>query len=171
MTDFLTLARDRYSCRAFSDKPVEAEKIQALLDAAAAAPTAVDKQPWHAWVVEAPEAVARLAACTRFHFDARVIVAVGAKADEAWVRKYDGRNFADVDASIVATHIMLAAHDLGLGTTWVGHFDAPAVKEAFPEMADYDLIALFPLGYPAEGDEPSPKHLERKPMDELVTRI
>ena len=171
MTDFLQLARDRYSCRAFSDAPVEAEKVQALVDAAVAAPTAVDKQPWHLWVVESPEAVERISALTRFSFGAKVIFVLGAAADEAWVRKYDGRNFADVDASIVGTHIMLAAHDLGLGTTWVGHFDAPAVKEAFPEMADYDLVALFPLGYPAEGDEPAPKHFERKPAEELVSYL
>ena len=171
MTDFLSLARDRYSCRAFTEKPVEPEKINALLEAAVAAPTAVDKQPWHAWVFETPEAVQRLAACTRFHFGARVIIAVGAKADEAWVRKYDGRNFADVDASIVATHIMLAAHDLGLGTTWVGHFDAPAVKEAFPETADYDLVALFPLGYPAPDGGPSAQHDKRKDVADLVTRV
>lgn len=171
MSDFLTLARERYSCRAFSDRPVEDAKIDALLDAAIAAPTAVDRQPWHAWVVRDPEAVARLASCTRFHFDARVIVVLGAAPDKAWTRKYDGRNFADVDASIVGTHLMLAAHDLGLGTTWVGHFDAPAVKEAFPEMAPYDLIALFPLGYPAEGDEPAAMHFERGGVDELVTFV
>lgn len=171
MTDFLQLAHDRYSCRAFTGRPVEAEKIDALIEAAVAAPTAVDKQPWHVWVVESPEAVERLSACTRFGFGARVILVVGAAPGEAWVRKYDARNFADVDASIVGTHIMLAAHDLGLGTTWVGHFDAPAVKEAFPEMADYDLIALFPLGYPAPEGGPAPKHAERKPAYELVTRI
>ena len=78
------------------------------------------------------------------------------------------RGFADVDASIAGTHLLLAAHDLGLGTTWVGHFDVNAVREAFPETEGYDLIALFPLGYPAEGDAPSPKHLERLPVSELV---
>lgn len=171
MTDFLQLARDRYSCRDLSDKPVEAEKIDALVDAAVAAPTAVDRQPWHLWVVTDPGAVARLCACTRFSFGARVILMLGARADEAWVRKYDGRNFADVDASIVGTHIMLAAHDLGLGTTWVGHFDAPAVQEAFPETAGYDLVALFPIGYPADGAEPAAKHFERRPIEELVTRL
>lgn len=171
MTDFLELARSRYSCRSFSERPVEAEKLDALVEAAVAAPTAVDRQPWHLWVVESSDAVARLSALTRFGFGARVILVLGARADEAWVRKYDGRNFADVDASIVGTHIMLAAHDLGLGTTWVGHFDAPAVQEAFPETAGYDLVALFPLGYPAEGDEPSPRHFERKGVEELVTRV
>ncbi len=171
MTDFLQLAHDRYSVRAFSDAPVEAEKIEALVDAAIAAPTAVNRQPWHLWVVTDPDAVARLSALTRFSFGARTILMLGAAPDEAWTRKYDGRNFADVDASIVGTHIMLAAHDLGLGTTWVGHFDAPAVKEAFPETAGYDLVALFPIGYPAADAAPSAAHLEHKSAEELVTRL
>lgn len=171
MTDFLQLAHDRYSVRSFSDRPVEAEKIDALVDAAVAVPTAVDRQPWHLWVVEDPDAVERLSALTRFSFGAKVILMLGARADEAWVRKYDGRNFADVDASIVGTHIMLAVHDLGLGTTWVGHFDAPAVHEAFPETAGYDLVALFPTGYPADDAEPSAMHLRRRPAEELVTRL
>ena len=151
MTDFLQLAHDRYSCRAFSDAPVEAEKIEALLDAAVDAPTAVDKQPWHIWVVESPEAVERLSALTRFNFGAKVILMLGAAPAEAWVRKYDGRNFADVDASIVGTHVMLAAHDLGLGTTWVGHFDAPAVKEAFPETGGLRPRGALPAGLPRGG--------------------
>ncbi|MBM6774309.1 nitroreductase family protein [Olsenella profusa] len=173
MTDFLQLAQSRYSCRAFTDQPVEPSKVDVLLEAAVAAPTAVDRQPWHAWVVQSPEAAERLAACTRFSFGAKTFVVVGARPEEAWVRKYDNRNFADVDASIVATHVMLAAHDLGLGTTWVGHFDAPALAEAFPEMAGYDLIAIFPLGYPAPGPEggPSARHTERRAQDELVTRL
>ena len=171
MTDFLQLAHDRYSVRAFSDRPVEAEKIKALVDAAVAAPTAVNKQPWHLWVVESPEAVERLSGLTRFSFGARVILMLGARADEAWVRKYDGRNFADVDASIVGTHIMLAAHDLGLGTTWVGHFDAPAVHEAFSETEGYDLVALFPIGYPADDASPAEHHFSRKPASELVTSV
>ena len=87
------------------------------------------------------------------------------------MRKYDGRNFADVDASIVGTHIMLAAHDLGLGTTWVGHFDAPAVHEAFPETEGYDLVALFPIGYPADDASPAEHHFSRKPASELVTSV
>lgn len=171
MTDFLQLAHERYSCRAFTDRPVEPEKVERILEAAVAAPTAVNRQPWHAWVIESPEALEKVRPLTRFHFDAPLIVALGAAPDEAWVRKYDGRNFADVDATIVGTHIMLEVQDLGLGTTWVGHFDAPALKEAFPEMAAYDLVALFPIGYPAAEGGPAPRHGERKGISELVGRL
>ena len=173
MTDFLTLAAERYSCRQFTDQPVEPEKIELVLEAAMHAPTAVNKQPWHAWVITSPEAVAKVNDCTRFGFGAKVVIAVGAAAGEGefWTRKYDGRGFADVDAAIVATHMMLEVQDLGLGTTWVGHFDAPALAEALPELADYDLIALFPIGYPDPAYQPAAGHTASKGKDELVSYI
>ena len=73
-----------------------------------------------------------------------------------------------MDASIVATYIMLAIHNEGLRSTWVGHFDAPKIKEFFPQMADYDLIAIFPIGYATEKGVPSPRHAQRKNVAELV---
>ena len=63
------------------------------------------------------------------------------------------------------------AIDEGLGTTWVGKFDAPAMKELLPQTAGYDLVALFPIGYPAEDAEPSPRHFQRKPESDLVDRL
>ena len=102
MTDFVQLAHDRYSCRKLSDRPVEVEKIDRALEAAIVAPTAVNRQPWHAWLITDPDIVAKLDAVTPFTFGARQLVLFGAKADEAWVRGYDGRNFADVDVTIAA---------------------------------------------------------------------
>lgn len=171
MSDFLTLAANRYSCRKFSDQPVSEEQVTAILTAGILAPAAVDKQPWHAWVITGEDDVARLAATTRFHFDAKTFIVVGSAANEAWVRKFDGYNYADVDATIAATQMMLEVQDLGLGTTWVGHFDAPALKEAFPQMAGYNLLAIFPLGYPAADAEPGPLHAKRKPADELIDHV
>ena len=171
MTDFLELATERYSCRKFTDQAVEPEKIEKVLEAAICAPTAVNKQPWHAWVITGDEDVAKLAATTRFHFDAKTFIVVGSAVDEAWVRKFDGYNYADVDAAIAATQMMLEVQDLGLGTTWVGHFDAPALKEAFPQMANHNLLAIFPLGYPAPDAEPGPLHAKRKPADELIDHV
>ncbi len=171
MSDFLTLAANRYSCRKFSEQPVSKEQVSAILTAGVLAPTAVDKQPWHAWVITGEEDVAKLTATTRFHFDAKTFIVVGSAANEAWVRKFDGYNYADVDAAIAATQMMLEVQDLGLGTTWVGHFDAPALKEAFPQMAAYNLLAIFPLGHPAADAEPGPMHAKRKPVDELIDHV
>lgn len=174
MTDFLQLAKDRYSVRKFDGtREVSREQIDSILEAAVCAPTAVNNQPFRVWVLTSDDARAKAASATKMAFlaETHVIFAVGAKEDEAWVRQYDGKNFAEVDASIAATQMMLEIHAQGLGTTWVGHFDAPKYKELFPEMSGYSLIALFPVGYPAEDSEPSPRHTEKRPSTELVKEL
>ena len=110
--------------------------------------------PFKIWAIESPEARARIAETTNYTFGAGVFLVVGGNREEAWVRQYDERNFADVDASIVATYIMLAIHNEGLRSTWVGHFDAEKLKGFFPQMADYDLIAIFPIGYATKRASP-----------------
>ncbi|MBQ3283545.1 MAG: nitroreductase family protein [Atopobiaceae bacterium] len=171
MNSFLELAHDRFSCRKYSDQPVEPEMIDAIIEAGIVAPTAVNYQPVRIWRFDTPEALTKVRACTEKHYDAPVILAVGGLPDEAWVRPSDGKNYAIVDASIVGTHMMLAAHDLGLRSVWVGWFDSPALKSAFPEMEPYEMVALFPIGYAAEDAKPSPRHTQYKPYEELVHRL
>ena len=168
---FLDLARERYSCRSLSADPIDPKKLDAILEAARLAPTAVNKQPFHIWVVVSADGVENIGKATKFTFGARTFIVVGSKPDEAWVRKSDNANFCDVDASIVATHIMLAVTDQGLATTWVGSFDAPLMATMFPQMVGYHLDAIFPIGEPLEDGTPSPRHEERRPVDNLVSFI
>ena len=165
------LVKARYSCRKFSAKPVEDEKLRAVIDAGISAPTAKNAQPVKIWVIKSPSALEKIKSCAPFAWmkDAPVVIAVGGTEDGAFVRPSDSRNFQDVDAVIVATHIMLAVHDQGLGSTWVGYFDAPKVKELFPAMKDYDLVALFPTGYPADDAMPADRHYVRKNFDDIVS--
>lgn len=167
--DFLKLAQDRYSCRTLTDAPVEQEKIDAIVASAIAAPTACNNQPWKVWVFRSAEALEKARATTPCAFGGSVMFAVGGKPEEAWVRHFDRKNFVDVDASIVATHMLLAIQDQGLGTTWIGHFDEAALKAAFPEMKDYEMIALFPVGYAAADAVPAKGHFNTKAKDELIT--
>lgn len=167
--EYSELIKERFSCRALSDKEIPHDVTGRIFEAARLAPTAVNKQPFKVWALQSPEARAKLGETTKFTFGAGLFLVVVGKPDDAWVRQYDERNFADVDAAIVATQIMLAIHNEGLGSTWVGHFDAPKLKEFFPEMADYDLIAVFPVGYPTEKGVPSPRHEVRKGLAEIVT--
>lgn len=166
--EFNKLIQERFSCRFLSDAEIPHEALDRILDAARVAPTAVNKQPFKIWVVKSPDARAKLSETTKYTFGAGIFLVVGGKSDDAWVRQYDRRNFADVDASIVATHIMLAIHNEGLRSTWVGHFDADKLKASFPQMANYELIAIFPIGYAAENGVPSPRHVQRKDVAEIV---
>ena len=164
---FLTSAKERYSCRSFAAVPVEQEKIDALIAAAQAAPTAVNHQPFKIFLAQG-QAVETVRQAGKIRFAAPLYLIVGADAKEAWVRKEDDRNFADVDASIAATHILMEVQDLGLHTVWVGHFDVQGLKQAYPSMQDLDLIAVFPIGYAGEDALPSYMHAKRKPVEELV---
>ncbi|MBQ7086529.1 MAG: nitroreductase family protein [Clostridia bacterium] len=166
--DFLKFAKERYSCRKFSDKPVEKEKIERIIDSGLCAPTACNYQPYKLWVLQSDEAVNYLNDNTPYMFGTKAAILVGCDEKTAWVRKFDNKNFADVDGAIVATQIMLAIHAEGLETTWVGHFDANMLKEKYPEMAEYNLIALFPIGYAAEDAVPSPLHEKKKNKAEMV---
>lgn len=166
--EFEKLVRERYSVRKFNDRPVSEADLSAILEAARVAPTAVNKQPFRLLVLNTPESMEKLAQCTKYTFGAPLAIIVCAQADEAWVRPFDQDNSAVVDAAIVGTHIMLAAHDRGLGSTWVGFFDPAAVRRHFNVPAGVAPVAVFPIGHPAPDAAPSPKHAQRRELAELA---
>ena len=168
---FLELAKARYSCRKLTDKAIEPEKIDRIINAAIAAPTAKNLQRYTIWAIKSPEAFDKLKQTTNYTFGSALAFVIGAKKEGAFDRPFDKKNFSEIDAAIVATHLMLAVQDEGLGTTWVGWFDAPKLKELFPQMADYELIAVFPIGYPAEGAKPSNRHEERRSIADAVVEL
>ena len=173
MKSFLELAKERYSCRKFTDRQIEPEKIGRILQATIAAPTAKNIQPYKIWKVTSTEAKEKIQQVAKFPFvkESAVIFVIGAKKDDAFTRPFDQMNFGHIDGAIVATHLMLAVQDEGLGTTWVGYFDAPKLQELIPEMQGYDLIAIFPVGYPADDAKPSNRHEERRAISEAVNEI
>ena len=166
--DFERLAEERYSLRRFSDRPVEAEKLDAVLEAGRNAPTAHNNQPQRIFVLQSAGALEKADGCTGAHFHPPVMLVVAYDPAAAWIREDDGKNHGEIDASIAATQMMLQAADLGLGTTYVGMFEPEKLRAAFPEMAGLVPIALLPLGYPAEGAHPARLHGDRKPLEELV---
>ena len=171
MKSFWELAKERYSCRKLTDKPIEPEKIERILQAAISAPTAKNFQPYKIWKISSAEAIAKVKQTTNFTFGAGLILAVGVDMENSFVRPFDKMNFGLIDGAIIATHIWLAVQDEGLGTTWVGWFDAPKLQELIPEMKNYAMVALFPIGYPAEDAKPSNRHEERRDFSEVVTEI
>ena len=129
--NFTTLAKERYSCRKISSRPIESEKLEAIKQAAITAPTAHNFQPLKVWLIQSPEALEKIKSVTqqKFLHTSPACFIVGSNASQGWVREEDSMNFADVDASIVATHIMLAIQDEGLATTWIGNFSPEKIKE------------------------------------------
>lgn len=167
--EFLTLAQERYSVRSFTDKPVTKEDLEKILKAGHVAPTACNLQPQRILVLNSEEALTKLKGCTKCHFDAPTALLVCYSKEACWKRRYDGAASGEIDASIVAAHMMLEAADIGVGCTWVMVFDPAAMREAFAIPEDLEPTALLVMGYPAEDAKPAAMHFEFKNLEEIVS--
>lgn len=163
--EFFELIQKRYSVRAYKPAPVEKEKLQKVLEAALLAPTAANKQAFEFIVIptQGHEAELKRIYGREWFTQAPLVLCACAKTSEAWVRR-DGKNYAEVDATIAMDHLILAAADLGLGTCWIAAFDPTAAREVLGLPPHVEPMAFTPLGYPA--DEAKPK--KRKSVAELV---
>lgn len=169
MENFLNFARERYSVRKYDAKPVEEEKVAAILEAAKLAPTARNNQPQKIYVVTSEEKREALATASPCTFGAPVVFVIC--YDDTLSAKgliFEGYDFGDIDSSIVCTHMMLEAHEMGLGTCWVGYFKEAAVRAVLNVPENFRIRALLPTGYPAEGSVPSDRHLSYRPMEDMV---
>lgn len=167
--DFLTLASERYSVRKFDGRPVEQDKIDRILKAAQLAPTACNFQPQRVLVINSEEALAKLKNCTKWHFDCPLAMIVCFDKNECWTRRYDNTQSGTVDASIVATHMMLEAAEIGIGSTWVMSYDPSALRAEFELPDNIEDTALLVMGYPAEDAEPNERHTQFKAINEFVS--
>jgi nitroreductase len=163
--EFSELIKRRYSARAYKPDEVEDDKLQKVLEAARLAPTAANRQAIQFIVISTAgrdSELKRIYKADWFVQPPLVICACGIPAQN-WVRA-DGKNYNDVDVAIAMDHLVLAATDVGLGTCWIGAFDAAAAREILDLPDDVEPIAFTPLGYPA--DQPKPK--KRKALSDLV---
>ena len=166
--DFIKLCKNRYSVRKFSDKKVEEEKINIILSSAQVSPTACNKQPQKIYVLQSPEALEKLQKCKTAHFGETLAFIITVDKTKCWVREYDDQSSSYVDGSIVTTHMMLAAHDIGIGSTWIMHFIPDAVRSEFSIPENEEIISILVMGYPAPDSKPSSQHYDKKTLSETV---
>ncbi len=148
---FLELAQKRYSCRKFSDKAVEQDKIDKILEAGRVAPTAVNFQSQRIFVLKSKESLEKLKTVTQYHFDAPLAFLVCYDSNVSWKNPFNNIDEGVVDASIAATHMMLEIADLGLGSTWVGYFDLKVAQKTYNLENNIIPVAILPAGYPNMG--------------------
>lgn len=166
--DFEKVITERYSVRKFENKHLEQEIIDKIINAGHIAPTGCNFQPQRILVLNNDETISKLKNCTKCHFDAPCAMLVCYNKDETWSRPYDGAISAPVDASIVATHMMLEAKNLGVGSCWVMHFDPNAMRSEFNIPTNIIPHALLVMGYPHQSAAPIEMHSKVRPLDEVV---
>jgi len=167
--DFITLANSRFSVRRFSDRKVEQEKIDLILRAGQVAPTACNNQPQKIYVLQSAEALETLQKCKYSNFGETLAFLVCYDSALCWTREFDGKASGDIDASIVATHMMLEAWELGIGSTWIMHFNPEAVIKEFNLPENVVPVCILVMGYPAQEAVPSVLHSKKKDLKDMVT--
>ena len=167
--DFTELVAQRYSVRKYAEQPVEPEKLQAVLEAGRLAPTAKNLQPQRIYVIQSPEALAKVREIVHCAFNAPTVLVCCGDVTRGWVNPHTQFNHTETDVAIVTCHMMLKATELGLGTLWVGLFDPQKVTDTF-ELPEQEIpFALLLVGYAAEDAVPAPAHSARKPLSETVS--
>lgn len=166
--EFDKLITDRYSVRKFEQEHLPQEVIDKILQAGHKAPTGCNNQPQRILVLNSDGAISKLRECTKCHFNAPTAMLVCHNKDESWKRPYDGALSSSVDAVIVATYLMLAAQNEGVGSCWVMHFNPSAMREKFNISENIEPTALLVMGYPAPDAEPLELHYKFRDINETV---
>lgn len=167
--NFRELCEKRHSVRSYSSDPIEADKLDYVLECARLAPSAVNKQPWRLRILTTKDDLNKVSQCYNRPWigSAPAVIIVSAKHDEAWKRPADGKYHGDIDAAIIAEHICLAATEQGLGTCWVCNFDAPLCHTLFEMDTDEEPVVIIPIGYAAEE---SVHQKQRKALADIVVK-
>jgi len=166
---FLELAKKRYSVRSYTPQKVEEEKLDKILQAAHAAPTAANLQPVRLIAVQSEEGLEKIGKAANI-YGAPLAVIVCADHNKAWVRPFDKKQTADIDASILTDHMMLEAAELGLGSVWVCYFKPDIIKKEFELPDNLEPINILAIGYSNEEAADPERHSQtRIPIKELVS--
>jgi nitroreductase len=170
--DFAELIQMRQSIRAFQTRPVEEGQLQAILEAANAAPSAGNLQAYEIYLVRGQkqrDVLARAAWMQEFIAQAPVALVFCTHSALA-EGKYGKRGiqlYSLQDATIACTYAMLTAANFGLASVWVGAFNDEAVKKVIDAPAGIYPVAILPIGYAAESPEKTP----RRKLDSLVHEV
>lgn len=152
----------RTSVRAYSDKEVDSEKIDTLLRAAMAAPTAGNKQPWRFVVINDKAILNDISENFQTMTMAKdASIAVVMCGDTTATFKGDAQAYWIEDVSAASENLLLAAHAIGLGAVWCGIYPQMARVEQFSKMLNLpvDIIpmACICVGYPSGETTPKDK--------------
>lgn len=168
--NFLDTAKSRYSVRKYSNRKVEPEKLNKILNCAHVAPTAGNLQPVRIIAVQSETGLNKLGNATNI-YNAPLALIVCSDHSKAWTRPFDGKQTNDIDASIITDHMMLQATELGLGSVWICYFKPDVVKQEFNLPDELEPINILALGYSEESPANPERHsAQRIPMNELILK-
>lgn len=192
--DILEIGKMRSTVRSYSERPLEQEKLEKILEAGRWAPTAVNYQPQRILVLNSEETLTKakefaiqgnalnhssreqelllsgsLNGKGSYHYNASTSLLVCYDEEACWKHPGNGESSGIVDATIVTTHMMLEAAAIGVGSSWISYFDKEKAKELLGLSENFKPVVLLLLGYPAEDARPNHESAGiRMPVDKTV---
>ena len=172
--NFTEIAQKRQSCRSYDEnRPVEQEKLEAILRAVQLAPSACNGQPYHLTVCRGDTAKLVAAACTgvglnKFAAQAPILIVISEMPyvkSAALGAKVKNNDYRSIDIGIAAAYLTAEAEAQGLSTCILGWLDDAKIR-SICDLA-YPVRLVITLGYAKEGDKLRPK--KRKELSELVS--
>lgn len=169
--EFANLVKERYSCKKYSDKQISKEQLEAILEAGRVAPTAKNLQEQRVYVIQSPDGLAKVDKITPCRYGAPTVLVVAFDKNNVFTYPGGKRDSGVEDATIVATHMILAAKNAGVESCWLNFFDPEVAAKELGLPENEEVLMLMDLGFAAEGGQPLPNHASRKPVSETVTYL
>ncbi len=167
--EFTKVVKERFSCKKFDGRKVDREQLNQILEAGRLAPTAKNFQEQHIYVIESEEGLAKIDKITPCRYGAGTVLVVAFDKNNVFVYPGEKRDSGVEDATIVATHLILAAADAEVDSCWINFFDPDALHQELGLPENEEILMIMDLGYRAEGVKPLPNHGSRKALEETVT--
>ncbi len=166
--EFKEVIEKRYSCKKYSSRQVEKEKVDAILNAGRLAPTAKNLQEQRVYVIQSEDILKKIDGITPCRYGAPTVVVVAFDKDNVFTYPGEKRDSGVEDATIVATHMILAATDEGVDSCWINYFDPDKAATELGLPENEEVLMLLDLGYAADGAGPLETHTSRKPLSDTV---
>lgn len=168
---FSELAKKRYSCKKYDGRRISDEQLNYILEAGRLSLTAKNSQEQRIYVIQSEDAMAKIDAATPCRYNAGTVLVVAFDKNGAYNYPRSTRDSGVEDATIVATHMILAAADIGVDSCWVNNFNPEELKIALGLPEHEEILMIMDLGFAAEGACPLPNHSSRKDLSETVSYI
>ncbi len=165
--NFIELAKKRFSCRNYTERKVEKEELDLIIEAGRVAPTGANVQPQKLIVVQSEEGLDKIRKAANI-YNAPIAIIVCGDTDKAWIRPFDKKQITDIDVSVVTDHMMLQATELGLDTLWVCYFKPDVISDEFNLPKNLEPINILAIGYGRNHESPERHNQTRKPLNETV---
>ncbi len=166
--DILELMKARYSCRKFSEEQISDDQLNAILTAGKLSPSAINKQPWRFLVLNTPEGLEKVDACSRCRYGAQTVVLICFDKDVSAKNPVVVPDYGWVDCGICIGQMALAAEAVSVQSCIVGAYDPPQAREIFNIPENLVPFQFLMLGIADKTCKPNTPHNERHDLDEIV---